>query len=44
MLPLSYSNQADNVQAYYSTSSYLDDLLNIYYPYFAQMVRQIYPT
>ena len=28
---------------YYSTSRYLDDLLNIDNPYFEQMVGQIYP-
>ena len=32
------------VEAFNSTSRYLDDLLNIDNPYFAQMVSQIYPT
>ena len=44
MLSLSDNNQADIVEAFYSTSRYLDDLLNIDNPYFAQMVSQIYPT
>ena len=38
------NNQADVVDAFNSTSRYLDDLLNIYNPYFTQMVSQIYPT
>ena len=42
MLFLSYNNQADVVEALNSTSRYLDDLLNIDNPYFAQMVSQIY--
>ena len=37
-------NQADIVEAFNSTSRYLDDLLNIDTPYFEQMVGQIYPT
>ena len=41
---LSDDNQADVVEAFISTSRYLDDLLNIDNPYFAQMVSQIYPT
>ena len=44
MLPLSDNNQADVVEAFYFTSRYQDDLLNIDNPYFAQMVSQIYPT
>ena len=44
MLSLSDNNQADAVQAFDSSSRYLDDLLNIDNPYFAQMVSQIYPT
>ena len=39
-----YSNQADVVEAFNSTSNYLDDLLNIDKPYFAQIVSQTYPT
>ena len=44
MLSLSDNNQADIIEAFYSTSKYLDDLLNIDNPYFEQMVGQIYPT
>ena len=44
MLSLSDNNQADVIEAFNSTSRYLDDLLNIDKPYFAQMVSQIYPT
>ena len=44
MLSLSDNNKADVVEALNSTSGYLDDLLNIHNPYFAQMVSQIYPT
>ena len=36
--------QADDVEAFSPTSRYLDDLLNIDNPYFAQTVSQIYPT
>ena len=44
MLSLSDNNQADVVVAYDSTSRYLDELLHVDDPYFAQMVSQIYPT
>ena len=44
MLSLSNKNQADNIEAFNSTSRYLDDLLNIDNPYFEQLVGQIYPT
>ena len=44
MLSLSDNNQTDIIEAYNSTSRHLDDLLNIDYPYFEQMVGQIYPT
>ena len=44
MLSLSDTNQADIIEAFNSTSRYLDDLLNIDNPYFDQMVGQIYPT
>ena len=44
MFSLSDNNQSDVVEACYSTSRYLDDLLNIDNPYFEQMVSQIYPT
>ena len=43
-LPLSDNNQTDIIEAFNSTSRYLDDLLNIDNPYFEQMVGQIYPT
>ena len=44
MLSLSDNNQTDIIEAFNSTSRYLDDLLNIDNPYFEQMVDQIYPT
>ena len=44
MLSLSDNNQTDIIEAFNSTSRYLDDLLNIDYPYFEQMVGEIYPT
>ena len=44
MLSLSDNNQGDNIEAFNSTSRYLDDLHNIDNPYFEQMVGQIYPT
>ena len=44
MLSLSDNNQADIIEAFSSTSRYVDDLLNIDNPYFEQMVGQIYPT
>ena len=44
MLSLSDNNQSDVIEAFNSTSRYLDDLLNIDNPYFEQMVGQIYPT
>ena len=44
MLSLPDNNQADIIEAFNSTSRYLDDLLNIDNPYFEQMVDQIYPT
>ena len=44
MLSLSDNNQADIIEAFNSTSRYLDELLNIDNPYFEQMVGQIYPT
>ena len=44
MLSLSDNNQTDIIEAFNSISRYLDDLLNIYNPYFEQMVDQIYPT
>ena len=44
VLFLSDNNQTDIIEAFNSTSRYLDDLLNIVNPYFEQMVGQIYPT
>ena len=44
MLSLSDNNQADVVEAFNSTSGYLDDLLNIDNTYFTQMLSQIYST
>ena len=41
---LSHDNQADVIEAFNSTSRYLDDLLNIDNPYFEGMVNQIYPS
>ena len=38
MLSFSDNNQAGVVEAFNSTSRYLDDLLNIDNPYFEQMV------
>ena len=37
MLSLSDYYQVDVVEAFNSNTRYLDDLLNIYNPYFAQM-------
>ena len=38
-----HDNQADVIEAFNSTSRYLEDLLNIDNPYFEGMVNQIYP-
>ena len=38
MLYLSDNNQTDIIEAFYSTSRYLDDLLNIDNTYFDQIV------
>ena len=40
---LNHDNQADVIEAFNSTSRYLDDLLNIGNPYFEGMANQIYP-
>ena len=40
---LNHDNQADVIEAFNSTSRYLDDLFNIDNPYFEGMVKQIYP-
>ena len=39
-----FNNQTDIIEAFNSTSRYLDDLLNIDHPDLEQMVGQIYPT
>ena len=44
MKSLSRENQADIIEAFNSTSRYLDDLLNIDNIYFDQMVDRIYTT
>ena len=44
MLSMSDINQTDIIEAFNSTSRYLDDLLNVDNPYFEQMVGQIYST
>ena len=44
MKSLSRENQADIIEAFNSTSRYLDDLINIDNIYFDQMVDRIYPT
>ena len=44
MLSLSDNNKTDIIEAFNSTSRYLDDLLNIDKTYFEQMVGHIYPT
>ena len=43
MASLSYNKEAEIIQAFNSTSRYLDDLLNIDNPYFEGMVGRIYP-
>ena len=40
---LNHGNQADVIEAFNSTSRYLDDPLNSDNPYFEGMVNQIYP-
>ena len=40
---LSGDNEGDIIEAFNSTSRYLDDLLNIDNHYFERMVNQIYP-
>ena len=44
MLSLLVNNQTYIIEAFNSTSRYLDDILYIDNPYFEQMVDQIYPT
>ena len=38
-----HGNQADVIEAFNSTSRYLDDLLKIDSPYFEGMINHIYP-
>ena len=44
MMSLSDDKQADVIDAFNTTSRYLDDILNIYNVYFENMVSQIYPS
>ena len=44
MMSLSDDKQADSVDAFNTTSRYLDDILNIDNVYFDNMVSQIYPS
>ena len=44
MLSLSDDKQADVIDAFNTTSRYLDDILNINNVYFDNMVSQIYPS
>ena len=44
MMSLSDDKQADIIDAFNTTSRYLDDILNINYVYFDNMVSQIYPS
>ena len=44
MMSLSDDKQADVIDAFNTTSRYLDDILNINNVYFDNMVSQIYPS
>ena len=44
MLSLSEDNQSSAIEAFNSTSRYLDDLLNIDNNFFDSMVNRIYPS
>ena len=44
MMALSDDKQADVIDAFNTTSRYLDDILNINNVYFENMVSQIYPS
>ena len=44
MLSLTEDNQTDVIEAFHSTSRYLDDLLNIDNDFFDSMVNRIYPS
>ena len=43
MMSVSNDKQADDIDAFNTTSRYLDDILNINNVYFDNMLRQIYP-
>ena len=44
MTPLCDVKQVETIEAFKSTSRYLDDFLNIDNPYFEGMVNRIYPS
>ena len=44
MLSLSDDNQSEVIEAFYSTSRYLDDLLTIDNTFFDSMINRIYPS
>ena len=44
MMSLSDDKQADIVDAFNTTASYLDDILNINNVYFDNLISQIYPS
>ena len=44
MMSLSDDKQADILDAFNTTSRYLDDILNINKDYFDNMINQIYPS
>ena len=44
MMYLSDDKQADIINAFKTTSRYLDDILNINYVYFVNIVCQIHPS
>ena len=44
IMSLSDDKQADVINAFYTTSRYLDDILNINNVYFDNIVNQIYPS
>ena len=44
MLSFSENNQSDVIEAFNSTSRYLDNLLNIDNDFFGSMVNRIYPV
>ena len=44
MMSLSDGMQSDIIDAFNTTSRYLDDILNIYNVYFYNVISQIYPS